>query len=140
MPNDNSAVAARSAARPPSSRFVPATWPQAMSIRHLRPCGLQSKSTRPLPEEFKFAWMIFIPKPVDDGFSMRGPPFSSQSSVRRPSSVAHRTASSPPFAESAPYFAAFVASSCRVSATDCAVSGETSTGGPSAVIFPPLVR
>ena len=65
-------------------------------------------------------------------------PLSSQVSIRRlPRAVFQVMASWPLFCDSAPYFTALVASSCRVIARIEVLAGGNSTSGPLIRIFGP---
>ena len=94
------------------------------------PSGFQSALTAaasPPPA----APISVMPKPMRDGAVTVGPPVSRQVRTRRCPSSRQAICTMPPGTDRAPYFAAFVPSSCRVSARRSMVSGASSTGGPS---------
>src|SRR5580704_8690493 len=86
--------------------------------------------------------MIRPPKPSRVGICTGGPPVSVQRSSSRPSDLCDQLKSIWPLAEDkAPYFAAFVGSSCKITAMDWAALGAKKTCGPRIrARFPLLIR
>src|SRR5438105_14762907 len=76
------------------------------------------------------AFMIWVPKPCRSGGLPAGPPLSTQLTVRFLRSLSQEIATRPDGTDSAPYFAALVASSCTTSARLCAIAGLSETEGP----------
>src|SRR5581483_2148700 len=74
--------------------------------------------------------MMRVPKPDLSGATVGGPPASRQSMLIAAGSTCQLTASAPELRDSAPYFAALVASSCKASASVCAVVGSRMIFGP----------
>src|SRR6202166_4407486 len=84
------------------------------------------------------ARIILLPNPLTLGGFVTGPPVSSQSSTSLPSLNCQLSCNFPDIDDSAPYFAAFVASSCSASAKVCADEGCKRTSGPAVLIFSAL--
>src|SRR5690348_18351813 len=82
-----------------------------------------------------------IPNPFVRGAVTRGPPLSRQLNVNAVDwpcvDVVQKIRTAPLPADSAPYFAAFVASSCSASEKLCACFGESEMSAPSAFARPP---
>jgi len=100
-------------------------------ISQTSPSARQAKRVSP------FSWAIICsvtrpPKPLRVGFCTAGPPVSVQRRFNRPSASCDHFRSTWPLAtDKAPYLAAFVASSCRITAMVCAAFGSNKTWGPS---------
>ncbi len=77
-----------------------------------------------------------LPNPRRVGGTTGGPPLSRQLRWSRSSFAVQRSSTRPSGRESAPYFAALVASSCSASESASAWFGETSSAGPSRTIWP----
>ena len=99
----------------------------------------ESQSNAALPPSCcsMLATMTFRPKLRVDGCAMGGPPFSAQCSESASGSNCHSSVMRPFGDDSAPCLAALVASSCRASASPCAVAGCSEISGPPHVTLSP---
>ena len=89
----------------------------------MSPSARQSNLACPPSCDSMLAITLLVPKPRDAGFSTRGPPVSTHTMSRTPASISQLTESRPVNADRAPYLAELVMSSCKASATVCAVAG-----------------
>lgn len=105
------------------------------SISHTTPLGGYETCAEPRSSPASPRSISREPNPLRDGGTTGGPFFSTHPRRRRrpPSSPSSSQTISmrPCGTESAPYFAAFVASSCSASAKESATLGERRSGGPS---------
>src|SRR6185312_4631987 len=98
----------------PSPRVAAHSYAIGRVISHASPQSRQSNRTSPLSWPTIMFSMTLVPNPRRVGGVMVGPPNSIQRKLSRPSAVHDQVISTPPSAaDSDPYFAALVASSCR---------------------------
>src|SRR5215467_4438027 len=87
------------------------------AISHASPSARQSKRILPFSEPLIIRSITRVPKPWRIGCLTDGPPLSVHRSTSRPSAAHDHLTSTPPSAtDRAPYVAALVASSCKVTA------------------------
>ena len=94
------------------------------------PAGSHSNVVLPPSCRSTLLVMIRVPNPVLRGGFVDGPPVSRQLSMIALGCTSQFSSSLPEASDSAPYFAALVASSCSASASVCAVAGSSRTFGP----------
>src|SRR5215831_4303645 len=115
------------------------TFDEGHTRRQRSPVGGRSRSTSPSRLDSAIVFMTVEPKPRRLGATTVGPPHSVQLMVKTPLAsprcACQRISTWPESLESAPYFAAFVASSCMIMPNVCAATIDNRNDGPSSFIL-----